>query len=116
MQTLDWENMLANLNEEKPEDAHFTCIECGATIEEHHRAKWPARENGAPKSEGKATSSLVLPLVDHLGVAELGARRPEWLNAKGDLPPSRRSSTTRSARPMSLPARRRPGKPCATGA
>ncbi len=37
MQSLEWENMLANLDEEKPEQAFFSCVECGGIIEEHHR-------------------------------------------------------------------------------
>lgn len=36
-QTLEWENFLANLDEEKPENSHFSCPECGGVIEEHYR-------------------------------------------------------------------------------
>lgn len=39
MQVLEWENMLAALDPEKPEEAHFTCIACGSSIEEHHRSQ-----------------------------------------------------------------------------
>jgi hypothetical protein len=37
MQVLEWQNMHAALDPTKPEEAHFTCIACGASIEEHHR-------------------------------------------------------------------------------
>ena len=37
MQVLEWDNMLAQLDPEHPEDACFSCIACGAIIEEHHR-------------------------------------------------------------------------------
>lgn len=39
LQTLEWENFLANLDEEQPENSHFLCTdpECGGVIEEHHR-------------------------------------------------------------------------------
>lgn len=37
MQVLEWENMLSNLDPDKPEEAHFSCIACGCAIEEHHR-------------------------------------------------------------------------------
>lgn len=37
MQVLEWENMLASLDPDKPHEAHFTCTACGAAIEEHHR-------------------------------------------------------------------------------
>jgi phage terminase large subunit GpA-like protein len=36
-QILEWENMLAQLDPEHPERAHFTCVACGVVIEEHHR-------------------------------------------------------------------------------
>lgn len=37
-QELAWENMLAALGEDPdPDDAHFTCVACGARIEERHR-------------------------------------------------------------------------------
>jgi phage terminase large subunit GpA-like protein len=42
-QVLEWENMLAALDLEKPEEAHFTCIACGASIEEHHRPQMLGR-------------------------------------------------------------------------
>lgn len=37
MQVLEWENMLAGLDPDKPHEAHFTCVACGCAIEEHHR-------------------------------------------------------------------------------
>ena len=37
MQALEWDNMLAQLDPEHPEDACFSCVACGAIIEEHHR-------------------------------------------------------------------------------
>lgn len=38
-QTLEWENFLANLDEEHPERSHFLCVEpeCGGVIEDWHR-------------------------------------------------------------------------------
>lgn len=42
-QVLEWENMLAALDPERPEDAHFTCIACGAVIEQHHRSAMVTR-------------------------------------------------------------------------
>src|SRR3984957_14713254 len=43
MQVLEWDNMLAELHPARPEDAHFTCIACGASIEEHHLSSMLAR-------------------------------------------------------------------------
>jgi phage terminase large subunit GpA-like protein len=37
MFVLEWDNMLANLDPEHPEHAHFACDACGGVIEEHHR-------------------------------------------------------------------------------
>jgi phage terminase large subunit GpA-like protein len=36
-QPLEWPNLLANLDREKPQDAHFTCVACGASIEHRHK-------------------------------------------------------------------------------
>jgi phage terminase large subunit GpA-like protein len=55
MQVLEWDNMLAVLDPEYPEDAHFTCIACGCIIEERHRPQmlagfeWRARNPSAAK-------------------------------------------------------------------
>lgn len=38
-QTLEWENFLANIDEEEPEQSCFTCVECDERIEEHHRSE-----------------------------------------------------------------------------
>ncbi|CAD7036483.1 terminase [Pseudorhizobium halotolerans] len=85
LQTLEWENMLANLNEDRPEDAHFTCIDCGCTIEEHHRAEivrrgeWRALN---PKARRHHRSFYLWSVVSALQSWERIAR--EWLGAKGD--------------------------------
>lgn len=89
MQVLEWENMLANLDEAKPEDAHFVCTdpECGCVIEEHHRPQmlagleWRAA-NPAAKREHR--SFWIWSAYSHLQSWERIAR--EWLKAKGDPP------------------------------
>lgn len=82
---LEWENMLANLDPEKPEDAHFTCPECGATIEEHHRpamlrkGRWIAENPKAKRNHRSfALWSAYSPLQSFERIAN------EWLSAKGD--------------------------------
>jgi phage terminase large subunit GpA-like protein len=48
-QTLDIENFLDHIDEDRPERSAFACIDCGALIEDHHRpamlrkARWVAR-------------------------------------------------------------------------
>lgn len=85
MQVLEWENMLGNLDEDKPEDAHFTCIECGSVIEEHHRSamvrkgEWRASN---PKAKRHHRSFYLWSVVSALQSWERIAR--EWLNARGD--------------------------------
>jgi phage terminase large subunit GpA-like protein len=84
-QTLEWENLLANLDEAKPEDAHFTCVECGCTIEEHHRSRivrrgeWRANN---PKAKRHHRSFYLWSVVSALQSWERIAR--EWLGARGD--------------------------------
>lgn len=56
MQVLEWENMLVGLDPAHPEDAHFSCVECGALIEERHRPQmlagfeWRAHNPGAARN------------------------------------------------------------------
>jgi phage terminase large subunit GpA-like protein len=53
--TLEWENVLAELDPERPEDAHFTYPECGGVIEQHHRpamiraGRWAAENEKAKR-------------------------------------------------------------------
>lgn len=85
MQVLEWDNMLANLDEAQPEKAHFTCLDCGTVIEEHHRPQmlagleWRAR-NPAAKREHR--SFWIWSAYSYLQSWERVAR--EWLKAKGD--------------------------------
>lgn len=84
-QVLEWENMLANLNEDKPEDAHFTCIECGTEIREYHRQamvdriEWRALN---PSQKRFHRSFYIWSAYSPLQSWERIAR--EWLSAKGD--------------------------------
>ena len=85
MHVLEWENMLAQLDEENPDAAHFTCVSCGATIEEHHRPKmlagqkWVARN---PKAANYHRSFWIWRAYSPL--YSWGRIAREWLKAKGD--------------------------------
>lgn len=84
-QILEWENMLAGLDPEKPEQAHFSCVECGTVIEEHHRPamlrrlEWRAHN---PKARRNHRSFWIWgaysPLKSWARIAQ------EWLKARGD--------------------------------
>lgn len=82
---LEWGNMLAALDEEHPEAAHFTCPECGGIIEEHHRramalgGRWQAQN---PNASRQHRSFYLWSAYAPLQSWELIAR--EWLRAKGD--------------------------------
>lgn len=54
MQVLEWENMAACLDLARPEDAHFTCVECGGTIEESHRFEIAAKVEWRAKNPAAA--------------------------------------------------------------
>lgn len=87
MQVLEWENMLAHLQPDRPEAAHFVCTdaECGGVIEEFHRPQmllgleWRAH-NPAAKREHR--SFWLWSAYSYLQSFERIAR--EWLKAKGD--------------------------------
>jgi phage terminase large subunit GpA-like protein len=86
-QALEWENFLANLDEEKPEDAHMSCVECGGLIEEHHRPgmllghrdDWRAAN---PKAKRFHRSFYLWSAYSTLQSFERIAR--SWLKARGD--------------------------------
>ena len=82
-QLLEWENMLANLDKDHPERAHFTCVACGCEIEQKHRheivrrGRWVA-ENPKAKSVSFHLWSAYGPLMSWARIADA------WLKAKGD--------------------------------
>ncbi len=85
MQPLEWENMLAELDEQAPEKAHFSCIDCGGVIEQWHlpsmrlKGEWRAA-NPAAKRVHRSFEiwSAYSPLQSWEQIAR------EWLKAKGD--------------------------------
>lgn len=85
MQTLDWENMLSNLDEARPDYAVFSCVECGCDIEEHHRsrmlagAEWRAAN---PKMLRQHRSFYIWSAYSFLQSWKQIAF--EWFKAKGD--------------------------------
>jgi phage terminase large subunit GpA-like protein len=82
---LEWENMLAELDPDKPEEAHFTCPDCGGVIEEHHRpamiraGRWVAGNERAARYH---RSFAIWSAYSLLQSWETIAR--EWLKARGD--------------------------------
>ena len=84
-QVLEWDNMLANLDPEHPEDAHFTCGACGGVIEEHYRPQmlagfeWRA-QNPAARHEHR--SFYIWSAYSYLQSWSRIAQ--EWLKARGD--------------------------------
>lgn len=85
MQPLEWENMLDGLDEEHPEDAHFTCIDCGAQIDHHHLPAMRSRGEWRPGNPGARRvhrSFEIWSAYSPLQSWEQIAR--EWIKAKGD--------------------------------
>ncbi len=79
---LEWENLLANLDEAHPERAAFTCPACGCVIEHRHkewmvaRGRWVAH-NPASRVEGFHIWAAYSPLETWGRIADA------WLAAKG---------------------------------
>lgn len=84
-QVLEWENMLAELDEDSPDSAHFTCVKCGCVIEEHHR---PQMLEGLrfvahnPKAANYHRSFWIWSAYSPL--YSWGRIARDWLKAKGD--------------------------------
>lgn len=85
MQVLEWENMLAGLDPEKPEEAHFTCGANGCVIEEHHRPlllagiEWRSHNEKAKRHH---RSFWIWSAYSYLQSWTRIAR--EWFRVKGD--------------------------------
>jgi phage terminase large subunit GpA-like protein len=86
MMTLDWDNMLSNIDLEHLERLpYFTCTQCGGVIEEHHRPQmlagfeWRA-QNPAARNEHR--SFYIWSAYSYLQSWE--RIRQEWLKARGD--------------------------------
>lgn len=85
MQVLEWGNMLACLDEERPEQAHFTCVECQQPIRESDR------DGILPKVEWRASNPKMMKLHRSFylwsaySVLQSWTQIAlEWLKAKGD--------------------------------
>ncbi len=82
---LEWENLLANLDDEFPDKVFFSCPECGAVIEEHHRdamrrqGNWVAKN---PKARSKHRSFYLWSAYSSLQSWQRIA--DEWRDAEGD--------------------------------
>jgi len=80
---LEWENFLANIDEDDPDSAFFTCPACGCVIENHHlgdmkrRGRWVAENPGAT-----AVGFYLWSAYSHL--SSWKRIREKWLRAKGD--------------------------------
>ncbi len=85
LQVLEWENMLAGLDEANPDAAHFTCVSCGTVIEEHHRPamlgglRWIAHN---PKAITYHRSFWIWGAYSPL--KSWGRIAREWFKARGD--------------------------------
>jgi phage terminase large subunit GpA-like protein len=85
MQVLEWDNFIAALDPAEPDDAHFTCVACGAVIEEYHRPQmlagfeWRAQNPTAARDH---RSFWIWSAYSYLQSWSQIAR--EWLKAKGD--------------------------------
>ena len=83
LQALEWENMLAYIEEFPDEDPCFTCPACGGLIEQHHRAEmnrrgeWVAHKPAA-KVIGFHLWTAYSPLTSWASI------RDDWFKAKGD--------------------------------
>lgn len=85
MQTLEWENMQAGLDDARPDQAHFTCVECGCVIEEHHRPWMLARlewRAGNPAALREHRSFYIWSAYSYLQSWKRIALN--WARAKGD--------------------------------
>ena len=85
MQVLEWDNMLAQLDPEHPEDACFSCIACGAIIEEHHRPQLLAAFEWRAKNPVARREHRSFYIWSAYSCLQSWSRiAQEWLKARGD--------------------------------
>ena len=85
MQTLTWDNMLAQLDPEHPEDACFSCIACGCIIEERHRPQMLAGFEWRAKNPAARREHRSFYIWSAYSCLQSWARiAQEWLKARGD--------------------------------
>jgi phage terminase large subunit GpA-like protein len=85
MQVLEWDNMLAQLDPEHPEDACFSCIACGAIIEEHHRPQMLAGFEWRAKNPVARREHRSFYIWSAYSCLQSWSRiAQEWLKARGD--------------------------------
>jgi phage terminase large subunit GpA-like protein len=85
MQILEWDNFAANIDPANPDGACFTCVACGATIEEHERLQMLSGFEWRPTNPQAMTahrSFWIWSAYSFLQSWPQIAR--EWLKAKGD--------------------------------
>jgi len=114
-QTLEIENFLNCLDEVHPERSAFSCIECGALIEEHRRDAIVRKGRWVAQSPEKAGPTAASPSGRHTARSRASSlsRAPGWPPVTS--PTAKRPSTTTSpAGPIRSRARPRRGRCCAT--
>ena len=82
-QPLEWDNMLAALDEAHPERAHFTCVACDEAIEEKHRDTIVRHGDFVAHNPGPRDRSFYIWSAYAPGESWESIARG-WLKAKGD--------------------------------
>ncbi|WP_319413926.1 terminase gpA endonuclease subunit [uncultured Cohaesibacter sp.] len=83
-QALEWENFKANIDEENPDQSHFTCVHCGCEIHDYHRPKI------MPLGRFVARNPKAMPIhrsfylwTAHSPLQSFGALARKWLRVQG---------------------------------
>ncbi len=85
MQVLTWDNMLAQLDPEHPEDACFSCMACGCVIEERHRPQMLAGFEWRAKNPAARREHRSFYIWSAYSCLQSWSRiAQEWLKARGD--------------------------------
>ena len=85
MQVLEWGNMLACLDEDRPEEAHFTCTACAEPIREAHRVGMLARAEWVSANPKMKRLHRSFHLWSALSFLQSWTQIAlEWIKAKGD--------------------------------
>lgn len=83
MHPLEWQNFLANIDEEDPDSAFFTCPQCGGFIENWHLPEMKRQGKWVAENPGASAVGFYL-WAAYSNLASWKRIREDWLRAKGD--------------------------------
>ncbi len=83
-QALEWENFKANIDEDNPDNSHFTCIHCGCEIHDYHRPQVMPKGRFVARNPKAMTIHRSFYLwTAHSPLQSFGSIARKWIRVRG---------------------------------